>query len=150
MTCRECGYFDPSNKRCRKFKTVIALPDTPNDCVHFSSEIKIPPKNKGLQIRDNKLKKQQKKMRTVKEGQEDLCRFVWIEYLIFKKVNGKTKPYKTVANVALQIGNKAYQNDGTYKFVNNKNLKIKRVYDGIPDAANESLIERYKAFQEGQ
>lgn len=99
--------------------------------------------NKGIEIRNKKRANNNKKMRKVKKGQENICRFVWIEYMIFHKVNGKTRPFKTVGNVGLQIANKVYMNDGKYKFVNNKNLRITKIYEYIPDISNDLLIKKY-------
>ena len=47
--------------------------------------------NKGLDIRNRKIAKNLKNMNTVKEGQEDVYRFISISYQIIKKVNGKYK-----------------------------------------------------------
>ena len=101
--------------------------------------------NKGLEIRARKKARNNAKMRQTRPDQEGCCRFVWVEYLVFKQINGKQRPYKTVSNLGLQIGNKVFLNDGRYKFVNNKNLKIKKKYQGIPDGASEGLIEKYRA-----
>lgn len=147
MNCSDCKFYSEIFWKCSKTNKIIK-PDEPlNDCKlgdqakkQSRESGKIP---KGLEIRNNKRKKNNAKMRKTKPGQESICRFVWIEYLIFHKVNGNTKPYKTVGNLGLQIGNKVYLNDGKYKFVNNKNLKIKKKYDGIPDGASKLLIDKY-------
>jgi hypothetical protein len=139
MTCNECIYFNPTNKRCSKYKS-FTEPNITVDCNGYEKKT-----NKGIQKRNQKRKKNNQKMKTVKENQESICRFVWVEYLTFHVVNGKTKPYKTVGNIGLQIANKVYMNDGKYKFINNKNLKIKKVYPSVPyELVNEELIEKYK------
>lgn len=149
MNCSDCKFYSEIFWKCSKTNRIIK-PDEPlNNCKIGERQVKkqqnseprkIP---KGIEIRNNKRKKNNAKMRKTKPGQESICRFVWIEYLIFHKVNGNTKPYKTVGNLGLQIGNKVYLNDGKYKFVNNKNLKIKKKYDGIPDGASKLLADKY-------
>lgn len=102
--------------------------------------------NKGLEIRNRKRKKAREKMNVVKEVQKGVCRFVWIEYMLFHNVNGKTKPFKIVGNVGLQLENKVYLNDGTYKYINNKHLKIKKIYEDVPNdtPVNERLLNMYQ------
>ena len=103
--------------------------------------------NKGLEIRAKKRTKQNAKAHSMKEEQKGLCRFVWIEYMLYRKYNGKLQPIKLVGNIGLQIENKIYLNDGTYKFANGKNLRIKKIYPDIPDAASELLIQKYQELK---
>lgn len=100
-------------------------------------------KNKGLQIRDNKRRKNNSKMRKVKDSQVGLCRYVDFKYMTFKRINGKTRPDKMVTDSGLQIGNKIYLADGKYKFVNNKSLHITKIYSELLVDAPEELKEVY-------
>lgn len=102
--------------------------------------------NKGLETRNIKKTKAREELNVVKEAQRGVCRFVWIEYMLFHNVKGKTKPYKVVGNVGLQVENKVYLNDGTYKYINNKNLKIKKIYEGVPNDMHvaEKLLNMYQ------
>lgn len=103
-------------------------------------------KNKGIRIWENKRRKNTKKRNTVKPEQENLCRFIDIKFQVIERINGKFK--RTGASVAsgLQIRNRLYMNDGHYKLINNKGTKIVRVYEDIPEWANENLISQYEEF----
>lgn len=100
--------------------------------------------NKGIKIRNNKLKKKAIKRSTVKEEQKNLCRFITITYEVIERVNGKYK--RTGSNKAngLQIENKVYLNDGGFKFVNSKSVHVKKCFDIIPNWVSEQLIEKYQ------
>ena len=135
MNCLECRFYSDIFWKCNKKNIVIKPSEVEKNCnvgIPIATKSELKNKNKGLAIRDNKRQKQNKKMRELKDDQENLCRFVWIEYMLFHRVNGKTRPYKKVGNLGLQISNRVFLNDGTYKWVNNKNLKIKKVYEDIP------------------
>lgn len=103
--------------------------------------------NKGLMIRNNKLKKKAKKRNEVKEEQKGLCRFIEFKYEVIKKVNGKFKHIGSNLDKGLQIENKVYLLNGKYKFINNKGLKIKQIYEDVPSWANDKLTKQYKKFK---
>lgn len=142
--CKDCISY--AEGRCKKYKTSIPNASIETDCKHFSDANTPISKPKGVQIRDNKRKKNNVNMRQIKSNHTDICRFVQFEYMTFKQVNGKTRPDRTVVEVGLQIANKIFLNDGKYKFVNNKNLRIKKIFDDIPDAATEQMKELYKKY----
>lgn len=147
MTCNECIYFNPENNKCNKYKS-FTEPNVKVDCKHFNSEQEDKYPNKGVKKRDQKRARNYRKMRMVKENQESICRFVRVEYMTFHIVNRKIQPYKTVRDVGLQISNKLYLNNGRFKFINNKNLKIKKIYPSIPYClVNKNLIDQYEQFR---
>lgn len=99
--------------------------------------------NKGLQIRNNKLKKKAQKRNTIKESQADICRFVTIRYEVIEKVNGKFRRTGNKTVSGLQIKNKVYLLNGHYKMLNSKCVKIMKIWTDIPDWADESLINKF-------
>ena len=103
--------------------------------------------NKGIAIRNTKRRKNAIKRNTLKEGQENLCRFVTIRYEDIQRVNGK---YRRVGNKTvngLQIQNKVYLLNGGYKLINSKSVKLIKSYGyEIPDWATEELIEKRNKF----
>lgn len=101
--------------------------------------------NKGLQIRNNKRKKQAKKRNSIKPEQKGLCRFIKIKYETFSVQSGKIRHSGTEDGYGLQIENKIYLLDGHHKMLNSKNVIIKKEYKGIPSWVNESLKEKYNA-----
>lgn len=102
-------------------------------------------KNKGLQIRKNKLKKKAQKRTTVKPSQENLVRFVTFEEKVIERINGKYRhPTTTRTGRGLQIENKVYLENGQHKLVNRTTFKIKKIYDDIPQWATEHLIFLYQ------
>lgn len=112
------------------------------DCLEVMDKII----NKGLQIRNNKNDKHNKKMRILKDDQEDLCRFVTVGSQQFKRVKGKWKHKGGKKMSGLQIENKVYLQNGKYKFINNSNVKVLKEFKDIPHWATEELIERYKNY----
>ena len=102
--------------------------------------------NKGLDIRNRKITKNLKDMNTVKDGQENVCRFISISYEVIKKVKGKYKRIGSKKVNGLQIKNKVYLIDGRYKMINNKNIRIIKIFDGIPEWSTDELIYKYKNF----
>lgn len=54
------------------------------------------------------------------------------------------KPTRTEKGSGLQIKNKIYMEDGTYKFVNRSTLKVTKQYPDIPEWANEYLKNLYQ------
>lgn len=102
--------------------------------------------NKGLKIRNNKLRKNTAKRNTVKPDQIHICRFVEIRYQIIQKINGTFKRIGAENVRGLQIRNRVYLNSGKYKLINNKGTKIIKIYDDVPEWANDDLKTRYKDF----
>lgn len=45
--------------------------------------------NKGMEIRKRKLEKKRDKRNSIKEGQENVCRFVDIKWEVIERINGK-------------------------------------------------------------
>lgn len=125
---------------CQKF-SAKPIPETKNIPKVKSDE---KPMNKGLMIRQKKLDKQRKRRNTIKPDQENLVRFVSFKVKVIERINGKYRhPERTEFRNGLQIENKIYTPDGHYKFVNRSTLKITKIYDTIPDWANEELLDRY-------
>jgi hypothetical protein len=104
--------------------------------------------NKGLEIRNNKLKKQMVKRNTIKEEQKNLCRYVSIKYQIIKKVNNKYKHIGEKIVNGLQIKNRIYLENGSYKLINGKGARIKNIYDDIPTWATDEMIEKQNKFNQ--
>jgi hypothetical protein len=102
--------------------------------------------NKGLEIRNAKLQKQLKKRNTIKPEQENICVFITIRYEVIERINGKFKHMGNHTVNGLQIKNRVYLNDGSYKLINSHSVKILKRYEEITEWANEELIERYNAF----
>lgn len=102
--------------------------------------------NKGLQIRNNKLKKLTKKRNVIKEEQKNICRFVEIKFEEIRRINGKYTHLGQKSEKGLQIRNRVYLINGHYKLVNNRGTKIIKKYEGIPEWANEDLIKKYNDF----
>ena len=102
--------------------------------------------NKGLEIRNNKLKRNAEKRNSIKPEQEDICRFVTIRYEVIKRINGKYKRVGSDIVNGLQIKNRVYKTDGSYKLINGKGIKIQKKFDSIPEWATEDLIKKYEGF----
>lgn len=102
-------------------------------------------KNKGIAIRNKKIARNNSNMRKTKDNQKGICRFIEIECPEFMIVNHKRKCVGRRKKLALQIENKAYLPDRHYKFINNKNLKIKKIYKDIPFNADYWLVELYQS-----
>ncbi|WP_455793001.1 hypothetical protein [Clostridium butyricum] len=103
--------------------------------------------NKGIAIRNNKLRKNAKKRSVIKPEQENLCRFVTINYQVIERINGKFKRTGNKTENGLQIKNRVYLLNGKYKLVNNKGLRIKRKFETIPEWATDELIQKYKELK---
>lgn len=102
--------------------------------------------NKGLEIRNKKLRKNTIKRNTVKPEQENTCQFVSISYEIIDRVNGKYKHLGSKQAQGLQVKNRVYLTTGGYKLINSKNAKVKKKFEDIPEWATEELICKYKKF----
>lgn len=100
--------------------------------------------NKGLEIRNNKLKRKAEKRSTVKKEQQGLVRFVNIEWDVIERVNGKYKHTGSAKGRGLQVQNKVFLTTGHFKYVNSKSVKITKIYDEIPDWATPALLERFQ------
>lgn len=142
ITCLNCYYC--KNRFCTKWKTKVQDYFKPNKCKFFETGKK--PLNKGLQIRNNKLLKKQKKRNTVKPEQVELCRFVEVQWEVIKRVNGKYRRTGRTYGKGLQIKNRVYLTNGHFKMVNNKSFRINKKYKNIPDWATPELINKYKKF----
>lgn len=103
--------------------------------------------NKGLQIRSNKLKKQTQKRNVIKLNQELLCRYVTIKYQVIERVNGNYKHKGETTVNGLQIKNKVYLDDGSYKLINSKNVKIIKEYDDVPNWATNEMRDKQENFK---
>ena len=102
--------------------------------------------SKELKRIDTKKRNKFIKASKIKEGQEELCRFVTIEYQIIKKVNGKYRRIGSKTENGLQVKNKVYLINGKYKMANSGSLRVTKKYDQIPEWATEELIVKYKQF----
>ena len=102
--------------------------------------------NKGLEIRNAKLQKQVKKRNTINPEQENICGFITIRYAVVERINGKFKHTGNQTVNGLQIKNRVYLNDSSYKLMNSNSVKILKRYEGITEWANEELIGRYNIF----
>lgn len=101
--------------------------------------------NIGLEIRSKKQSKQQCIRNSIKEDQKDVIRFIEIEYMTFKRVNGKNRADKRVKAKGLQVKNTCYLVNGKRKLLNASKTKILKKYVGIPDWATEELKKRYES-----
>ncbi len=107
--------------------------------------------NKGMEIWQKKqeknkrdLPKKLKKAWDIKDGQEDICRFIEFKQDIFEIVNGKRKKTGFSYGHGLQIANKCFLTDGKFKLVNGKNFHITATIDTVPEWANDYLISLYQ------
>lgn len=99
--------------------------------------------NKGLETRKKKLKKKAQKRAKIKPEQEKVCRFVTIRYEVIEKVDGKYQRTGNQVVDGLQIKNKVYLNNGHYKMINSKTVKILNIYTAVPEWANDHLLSLY-------
>lgn len=101
--------------------------------------------NKGLEIREKKQSKQKRKRNTIKENQKGIVRFIEIEYMTFKRVNGKNRADKRIQARGLQVENTCYLVSGKRKLLNASKTKILKEYSEIPEWATEELKKRYES-----
>lgn len=99
--------------------------------------------NKGIEIRNNKRRKNTIKRNTIKAEQENICRFVELQWEVIEMINGKYHHTGRDYGKGLQLKNRVYLTTGHYKLINSKSVKITKKYDDIPDWATEELIEKY-------
>lgn len=147
-----CSYYDKYMHRseCSKFdhdayKWFERAMDKPEPATHSVSKLRSTngKKPKGLEIRDKKLQKKAKKRAEIKPGQVNICRFVTIRYEVIERVNGKYRRTGNLTVNGLQIKNKVYLNNGHYKQINSKSVKIMNTYTSIPEWAKEHLLALY-------
>ncbi len=140
LCCENCAHFREGY--CRYWYQKIQDSSKASTCETYA-EAK--PLNKGLQIRRNKLNKKIQKRAEIKPEQENLVCFVDFSVKVIEKMGGKyRKPTRTEKGSGLQIKNKIYMEDGTYKFVNRSTLKVTKQYPDIPEWANEYLKNLYQ------
>lgn len=158
--CESCRMY--KNAYCSVWKVKITDLSAAETCQKFSAK-PIPgvtsaskpqsndkSMNKGLMIRQKKLDKQRKRRNTIKPGQENLVRFVSFKVKVIERINGKYRhPERTEFGNGLQIENKIYTPDGHYKFVNRSSLKITKIYETVPDWANQELLDKYSKATTG-
>ena len=92
------------------------------------------------------MKKNTIKRNTVKEEQENLCRFITIHYQVISKINGKYKKTCSETVDGLQVRNRVYLKNGKYKLINSKGVRIVKKFQDIPEWATEELINKYNEF----
>lgn len=102
--------------------------------------------NKGMKIRNKKLRRNLSKRNKIKPDQENICRFIEIKYQVIERINGKFRHTGSNKDKGLQIRNRVYLLNGHYKPVNNKGLKITKVYDDIPEWSDDNLRKKYEEF----
>lgn len=105
--------------------------------------------NKGIMIRNNKLKHKAKKAHSVKPGQENICRFIVLKNQLTGFVNCRRTYLGTQIIEGLQIKNKLYyiKDDVVhFCFINKKNTKILKKFTDVPTWATQPLIEKYNTF----
>lgn len=132
----ECKFYTGKNRFVEDNKNVSSKSTKANH--NPSNKI-----NKGLEIRNKKLKKKAQKRAEIKLGQENLCRFITIRYEAIEKIDGKYQRTGNQVVDGLQIKNKVYLNNGHYKMLNSKAIKILNIYTAVPEWANEYLLSLY-------
>ena len=95
--------------------------------------------NKGLEIRNKKLKKKAELRNTIKPEQTDICRFVELKWEVIEKVNGKYKHTGQARGKGLQVKNRVYLSENHYKMINSKS--------DVPEWASDELIQQYTKNQ---
>lgn len=154
-TCKDCIFF--SKNRCLKWKTEIPDYAAAQDCNAYKA-LSDTPDGKSVAekraerweaIRRKKRNKIAKRNR-IKPGQETIVQFVEFHEYIIEKIDGK---YRYTGEMrkgrGLQVKNRIYLEDDTYKLVNRKSLRIKKRYSGIPKWANQSLRDKYIQLTQG-
>lgn len=107
------------------------------------------PMNKGMRIWKAKREKRFKQAREIKPGQENICRFVNFRNTVHLKVNGKFVHPKIEHLQGLQVKNRFYYikyDKVTYVMVNKHGAGVTKVHEGIPEWADERLLEMYNSF----
>jgi hypothetical protein len=101
--------------------------------------------NKGLQIRENKKKKQAQKRYSIKSNQKGVIRFVEVDYPVFKRINGKNKFDRMANGLGVQVENKVYFSNDKFIFINKKRVKIKGIKDN--SKISEDLNKLYNKLK---
>lgn len=127
---------------CKQWKQTISDTAAAETCGKFSTEKAL---NKGMQIRQDKLKRQARKRAKVKPEQEDIFCFVDFSEKIIERINGKyRRPTRIERGRGLQIKNKIYLENGKYKMVNRTTLSITKKHEDIPGWAGSFLKGLYE------
>lgn len=91
--------------------------------------------------RKKRLERNKKNMMTVKEEQVGVCRFVSVTVQDFMvDANGKYVRCGSHIENGLQYENILVLSDGSYKYLNSSSVRIIRIYERIPEWANDYLI----------
>lgn len=107
--------------------------------------------NKRIEQLKNKRTRKLVTSNALKEGQETILVWVLFKHKVIERINGKYKHVGTKEGQGLQVRNRIYLNNGTYKLVNAKTLSITRKFEEVPAWANDTLIEKYnKELQKQQ
>lgn len=103
--------------------------------------------NKGLKIWSKKRAKRRSQAMTKKPEQIGLVRFIDFKDIVHHKVNGHFTNEPSHPNRhGLQIENKFYyvsNNQLKAVMVNKRCAKVLKIYDSIPEWAEQLLIEKY-------
>lgn len=78
------------------------------------------------------IQKRVKKARQLKDGQENIDRWIKYKKQKFAKVNHRMKRVGEETGIGHQIGNRCYKDDGTYYLVNINSFRIIKAYDRDP------------------
>ena len=106
--------------------------------------------NRGLEIRNQKRKKNLQNQNTVKSHQKGVCRFIELKNLRSIKIN-RTYQYVIEHLFGLQVENKLfYVKDGKehYVNINKKGTSVKTIYsENEIENFDPILLKRYNAFK---
>ena len=108
-------------------------------------------KNPGLYYRDKKRKQKIKILHTIKDPQKGKCFFARVRNPIKIKEYGNKFYCGKEILFGLVIENKVFyvsKEDGEmhYIYTNKSGFKLLDTYDGIPEWAQQPLIDKYKLF----
>lgn len=96
--------------------------------------------SESKEAKKKRLERNKKNMMTVKADQIGVCRFVSVSVQDFMvDVNGKYTRCGSHIVDGLQYENILVLSDGSYKYLNSSSVRIIRVYEGIPEWANDYL-----------
>ena len=161
--CMTCIFFNNSTHFCNRYKvSLLAEIGYSSNCKRYvfkdstAEELKKAHviikkglayfENKGLAIRNKKLNKLLIKRNKIEASQETYCRYISFVYQDIKRINGKYRHVGQNHCSGLQIRNRVYLINGKYKLVNNRGVKITKVYDEQPKWATPKQIEMYNKF----
>lgn len=155
-TCADCIYC--AKTHCYKWDTVIPSYAAAQDCTAYRARSKTKSgKNvaerraeRRAAIRRKKAEKLGKRNK-IKPEQENIVQFVEFKEYEIERIDGKYKPTGKVHHGhGLQVKNRIYLADGSYKLVNRSSLKIKKTYSDLPGWANDFLRDKYRSLTEGE